>query len=117
LITLPAIIEGVSTRKDKTVRVTIGTQEMTPATAAQLFSMANQYAYVAIKVEEFLGEDMAALDDLSTEGEPNRTPSKRLRSVLYVNWKQDPEGYEDFRNYYLYKMERIIEHFKGRLDE
>lgn len=116
MITLPAIIEGVSTRKDRTVRVTFGTQELTPASAAQLFSMANQYAYVAIKTEEFLSDEMAALDDLSTEGEPNRTPSKRLRSVLYVNWKQDAEGYEDFRNYYLYKMERIIEHFKGRLD-
>lgn len=116
MITLPAIIEGISTRKDRTVRISIGTQEMTPETAAQLFRLANQYAYVAIKPEDFVGEEIAAIDDLSTEGEQVRTPSKRLRSVLYINYKQDAEGYNDFRDYYLHKMERIIEHFKGRLD-
>ena len=39
MILLPAQIESIASRKDKTVRITIGTQELTPAQAAELFQL------------------------------------------------------------------------------
>ena len=41
---------------------------------------------------------------------------KRLRAVLYRNWEQNKEGYEDFQLYYNFKVEKIITHYKDKLD-
>ncbi len=56
--------------------------------------------------------------DIPNENAPEdewKTPSQRLRRVLYVVWKQKKEG--EFNSFYVKKMEEIIEHFKGKLDK
>ena len=51
MILLPAQIESITTRKDKTVKITIGTQELTPADAAKIFYLNQQFCYMALKPE------------------------------------------------------------------
>lgn len=41
-ILLPAYVENISTRKDKTVKITLSTQELTPEKAGDLFSILNK---------------------------------------------------------------------------
>ena len=43
-----------------------------------------------------------------------KSQSQRLRNVLYKVWQQDGEG--EFKEYYRHQTERIIEHFKNKLD-
>lgn len=48
-----------------------------------------------------------------------KTPSKRLRDVLYRLWQQIPVGADhklNFENYYSHKMEQIIDQIKEQLD-
>ena len=40
------------------------------------------------------------------------SPSKKLRDVFYTIWLQDPEGYEEFDDYYDIKMHKLIDHYK-----
>lgn len=111
------MIEALSTRKDKTVRVTIGTQELDPATGSELFRLQNAFVYVVLKEEDFGRDEIEAIEALEAEFTDDRrkTSSQRLRSVLYRVWENDNKGHEGFNAFYLSEMERIIEHYKAKL--
>lgn len=66
--------------------------------------------------EQVTQEDNKLMDELDTEISEGKTPSQRLRGVLYVSWQQDNQGYKDFKDYYRTRMERIIDHLKNQLD-
>ena len=116
MILLPAQIEGIQSRKDKTIKLTIGTQELSPSQAADLFQLNQQFCYFAIKVETFQKDEIEDLNSLKADLETNKTPSQRLRGILYLNYEKDNEGYKDFTTYYVSKMERICDHYKTKLD-
>lgn len=40
------------------------------------------------------------------------SPSKQLRSVFYVLFEKDDEGFENFEDYYDSKMFKLIRHYK-----
>lgn len=115
MILLPATIEGISTRKDRTVRVTIGTQELTPEKAGQLMALQNDHCYVAIKEEEFNKDETEALEKLKAEEINGKTPSQRMRAVLFRYWEQKPSGFKTFSSYYEHHMELLINQIKGKL--
>ena len=117
MIILPAQIEGLASRKDKTIKVTFGTQELSPADAAQVFQLNQKFCYIAIKEESFQQDELDNLDSIKTDLEANKTPSQRLRGILYINFQQDSEGYKDFMTYYITKMDKLCEHFKSKLDK
>ena len=116
MILIPAQIEGIQSRKDKTIKLTIGTQELSPSQAADLFQLNQQFCYFAIKVETFQKDEIEDLNSLKADLETNKTPSQRLRGILYLNYEKDNEGYKDFTTYYVSKMERICDHYKTKLD-
>lgn len=116
-IYLPAIIEGIRSRKDKTFTITLGTNELTPADAAAVFSLNQQFAFVAIKPDAFKTEEKDVIENLESGYEDSsKTPAQRLRGVLYVYWKQDPQGYDDFNDFYRNRIEAVIDHFKTKLE-
>ena len=53
----------------------------------------------------------------SMDSKVKKSPSQRLRGVMYLNFKKDPRGYEDFDSYYEHFMEAHIENWKSHLDE
>lgn len=109
------IIEGITSRKDKTVKLTIGTQELSPDSAAQIFGMNQQFCYVALKKETFNPNEVDTIESLKTDMDSVKTPSQRLRAILFRNYEQNGEGYADFATYYQAKMEKICDHFKAKL--
>lgn len=44
-----------------------------------------------------------------------KSQAQRLRSVMFVKWKQDGEK-EDFRDYYHKEMEKMINFYKEQLE-
>jgi hypothetical protein len=117
MIILPAQIEGLTSRKDKTIKVTFGTQELSPNDAAQVFQLNQRFCYIAIKEESFQKEELDNLDSIKTELESNKTPSQRLRGILYISYQQNDEGFKDFMTYYISKINKLCEHFKSKLDK
>lgn len=115
MIIVGSVIEGIASRKDKTVKLTIGTQELSPESAAHIFSMNQQFCYLAIKKENFNPSEVDVIESLKTDMEAAKTPSQRLRAILYRNYEQHSEGYQDFATYYQAKMEKICDHFKSKL--
>jgi len=113
-----AQIESISTRKDRTIKIVLGTQELSGVKAAELLSLSNNLANVYISPNQITSEitkeiDKASLNDLDNI----KSPSQRLRSVLYLNYKQNSENFDTFDLYYLSKMEKLINHFKDKLND
>lgn len=116
MLILPAEIESIATRKDRTVKLTIGTQELSPDKGAALFGLQNALIYLAIKQENFSTNDVAELDKLKAVDYGGKTWSQKLRNVLFVAWQQKSEGFEKFDLYYDFRMNQLVEYIKGKLD-
>jgi len=116
MILIPAQLEAVTTRKDKTLKLTFGTNELTPAQASELFTIANQFGYLAFKDESFKREELEVVESLKSELEDTlKKPSQRLRGVMFRCFELDNEGFNTFSKYYDSKMEQVINHFKSKL--
>lgn len=116
MILIPAQLESVSTRKDKTLKLTFGTNELSPTQASELFGTANQFGYLAFKEESFRREELDAVESLKSELDDTlKKPSQRLRGVLFKCYEAESEGFNTFAKYYDSKMEQLINHFKNKL--
>lgn len=116
MITVPAILESVSTRKDRTLKLIFGTNELSPSQAGQLLSDTEKFGWLAFKGESFNIEETRALESLKAEtSEGFKSDSQRLRAVMYRCWEQDNEGFTTFARYYGHQMEQVINHYKSNL--
>lgn len=116
MIILPALIEKISTRKDNTLVVNIATNEMSPSKVGMLMSLHNKMGYVAINDEKFTGKQEEAISGLKSDTKIGKTPSQRLRAVLYLVWKSNKEGFETSDTHYEHYLEKVIEHYKTKID-
>tara|TARA_R110000824_G_scaffold134186_3_gene297119 strand:+ start:3988 stop:4359 length:372 start_codon:yes stop_codon:yes gene_type:complete len=114
----PAVLDGYSRRKDRTVSLRFITQEKTSQEVMEIDSMLDQFGILYFRGEEKMNKDeIESLDkvDLDLYDEP-KSQSQRLRNVLYILWKQDGEV-GDFKKYYKQKTEEVIQHFKNKIQD
>jgi hypothetical protein len=126
---LPAQITRYNRRKDRSVTLTFETQEIPDISDVDEMVMREAFGVMYFRETEegVLSEDeLRELDaaDLDLE-RPEKSPSKRLRSVLWLVFcESEPflsrmdkeEKNKRFRDFYRKEMERIIEGYKARLD-
>ena len=110
------VIEGFSTRKDGSAKVSIVTQELSPDEAGALFGLNNQYVKFFITTEGITQIDMDNVDKISAVGGvKKKTKSQQLRAVAYRLWEQT-ESTQEFEVYYNEMMNRIIGWLKEKLN-
>lgn len=112
-ISTPAIIEGLSARKDRSLGLRVTTPELTPEEKALFFELQGVNIDIVItpKDEPNPEDYKIEVSDIDT-----KSPSQRMRSVLFILWKQDNEGLE-FAEYYRRHMEKLIEYLKAKIKE
>ena len=117
-ILLPAQLDGYSNRRDRSVQLRFLTQEQTSEQIAHIHSMLDGFGYMYFKVEsEITAAERTELEGLQTDLYDNpKTQSQRLRNVLYRLWEQNNEGHTDFAEFYKAKTDRVIQHFKDKLE-
>jgi len=117
MLLIPAILESVRSLKDRTWKIGFETNELSPEQSACINENLRQVGYLAFKRDEFKTEEIKILTDLKADFEiEKKTPGQRLRAVLYKSWEQKKEGFEEFSRYYEFRMEKIIEFYKAKLD-
>lgn len=115
-ILIAAQIERIATRKDRTVAITVGTQELTPDKAGQLFKIQDRVVVLYISEKETIPQaEIDKVDALNPEF-GQKTQSQRMRNVLYKLFEQNAEGFKDFDSFYKHSTEKIIEHLKNKID-
>jgi len=114
-ILLPCIIESITTRKDRTVKIVMGTQELSQGNAGEVFSLMNKLVVTYISQKETIDQnEMSQVDKIDPEL-GGKTQSQRIRNTLYLLWQQGNEGHKDFDSYYKNKTEQYIEHLKSKI--
>lgn len=116
---MPGIVTSGEARKinsmvDKTVRLTIDLQELDPEQLSRLFGFLNSYVKIYITNENISTDEIEIIDAEELDHE-SKSPSQRLRNVLYRYYEQDNRGYQDFNLYYSFMMRQITEHYKSKL--
>lgn len=115
-IILDCTLESLSTRMDNTIKVTIGTQEVGAEQAASLFALRGKFVKVLLSDSGIQQKEVDAVDSLPIKDESNnKSNSQRLRSVLFLNWQQHKQAV-NFDDYYNAEMNKIIDHYKSKLD-
>lgn len=115
---IPGYVAGISSRKDRTWRITLETQELTPDLVASAMQLMNKYGFVAFKEAEFQHDEETSLDEIDMDlGGGGKSPSQRLRNVFYVLWKKENKGFKSFKDYYAHRMENVIDFYKEKIDK
>jgi len=108
-----ATVTKVSTFADHSLRLQVDTdRELSAEENALVFALYNKSGWFLFKESELKPEDVE-VPEYVKEFKEDKTPSQRLRAVIYLNWKQNQIGTSD--DFYTRKMEEIIEHFKSKL--
>jgi hypothetical protein len=102
---------GAATR-DGGLNVRIHTQELTPEQMTAMYSYHNKFGYILFKPNDIQDGDIPTED----VDDKDKTPSKRLRNVLYVLHAQSGKDKKEFEAFYRTEMEKVIDHFKKRID-
>jgi hypothetical protein len=109
-----AQIESVSTRADKTLKIVVGTQELNPEEKSALFGLMDKQGWFLFK------ENVIDIVDVPKEQAPefdnDKSPSQRLRAVLYVYWDTKTAKKQSFNSFYDSFVEKKIKEIKETLD-
>lgn len=96
-----ATVKKITTLADKTLKIELFLREMPHEEMALLFSAYTQ------------GEEGVGIKEIQTDG--LKTPSERLRAVIYVLWEQTSQE-KTFEVFYLQTMEMLINRIKEKLN-
>ena len=110
-----AVITSLSSRNDGSLRLSVVTPELTTQQKVEVMELQNQILNAIFIPEEFQTEEMVIDKDLD-----GKSPSNRLRNVLFVWWKKLSEASgtkDDFSLWYRNKMESIIDGVKLKIEE
>lgn len=113
-IKVPASLEGASTLKDGSLSLRFYTQELTAEEKTAVFSLVQQFGWLVFAPQE-RNTDEIELEAIRKDT-GGKTPSQRLRAVIYVAYQQSGQDDKTFEQFYAQKMEQLISHFKSRLD-
>jgi hypothetical protein len=110
----PATVEGISTLKDGGLSVRLHTQELNDSETSELLKLNGKFGWFLIKETNIQEDDIGGLEDIRKDL-GGKSPSQRLRSVLYVMYKEKGDTSLSFEQYYGQKMEQFINYIKGEL--
>ena len=116
-ILFQATVRKVSTLVDGSLTISLETPELGNDEAAKLLSLRKIQGLVYISPKAKIdGAIMDTIDGMNPEITGGKTPSKRLRDIIFVWWKQDPQGYEDFELFYIRQMDVLGQSIKEKLN-
>ncbi|GAC1503485.1 MAG: hypothetical protein NVS1B10_08590 [Candidatus Saccharimonadales bacterium] len=115
-IQLPVLITSLSTKVDGSISIKLETRELNSADSATLFELRGAEAWTIIAQSEIKEEDVKLPTERPDPSIGTKTPSQRLRAVLYRVWQQSGGG-TDFESYYRISMERVIDQLKDKLHD
>lgn len=116
MIIIPAILESYRSLKDRTLKIVFETSEPTPEQFLGIGQTVQQFGFLAFKNNPFREAEKKAIEQMEAlEEDLTKSPSQRLRSVLFVCYKNDTKGFQEFDSYYRSRMEEFIKMCKSEL--
>ena len=112
--------EGMRQLKDKSWKITIETQEIPPEAVAQLSHFSGAMVKILMSDENISNEMLETFAEMEIMKETgSKTPSKRVRDILFVLWKTlNDQGLTEslYDTFYMNRMENYINAVKAKID-
>ncbi len=110
-ITCPTILDRVSTRSDGSLTLSFSTTELLPDEKLVFLELQKKNLKMLLQPTDEITTEMKEV-----RGQfETRTHSQRLRSCLYIYWKQ-ADGTGEFETFYRRQMDEIINNIKTKLE-
>lgn len=107
-----AILEGVTPLKDGGVSLRFHTNEVNKADKVMLMEYYQSFGWLLFSANEHQETDVPK--DIAKR-DTGQSPSQRMRSVLFVYWRQKGSK-GDFETFYNQQMEKLINIIKSNLN-
>lgn len=112
MIKLPVILDDIKDRKTGDCILKFETRLLSDPEFIELRQLRGLEGKLIFDINEIQNEE-EVLDSIDEDLE-TKSPSQRLRNVLYVYWQENKiEG--KFKEFYATQMERIIQKIKNKL--
>lgn len=109
-IQIPASLEGITTLKDGGLSLRFQTQELSDEDKLTVMRYLQEFGWLLFAAQEHEDTELEAI----RKDVGGKSPSQRLRAVLYVSYQQGSQD-RTFEQYYSNQMEQIINQIKQRL--
>lgn len=107
-----AVITGIRSKVDRSLGLSMSTPELSIQEKALFMELQGLNIDIVITPNE---EKSLGVEKINKEME-TKTPSQRLRAVIFLLWKQNESTNGDYEIFYKSMMEKFIDHIKGKLD-
>lgn len=114
IVQFSAQIDGIRTLKDGGLKISVDTQELPSDEKALLFGFSNKQIWAVFKETEIKPEEIEIVEP-DTEFKSDKTPSQRLRAVLFRYYEQNYSTQKTFEEFYREIMEKLINQYKDKL--
>ena len=112
-IQFSVIIDGVSKKKDSTLSIKLGTQELPPEDTAKIFELGGKQIWCGLAETPITRLDVP---DEVMEFDNDKSLSERLRNTLWVYWDTKTKHTQTFEEFRKIQMEKFINLIKDKLD-
>ena len=118
LFQVPGVMTKFISMAHSSMRIHVDTQEnISPDMLHNLLSMKDKVGYFTFCIDMLDFEDITDLPKIDkTTYSESKSPSQRLRAVLFLLHKQKGGKPEDFNEYYDNVMEKLINKYKDMLE-
>ncbi len=106
-------IESISTRRDKTIKIVVGTQELEASAMATLFGLQDKIGWFLFSENEIEKADIP--EEPSPEFKTDKSPSKQLRDILWHYWDKNTSHKPDFETFYRLWIQKKIKEIQDTL--
>ena len=111
-ISLKVVITGIRAKVDRSLGLTIATPELSTKEKALFMELQGVNCEMIVKPLEGKAENVTIDKDVN-----QKSQSQRIKNVLYLLWKQKPEGFEEFLPYYKHKTDKVMDHYKTLIED
>lgn len=112
-VMLPAILSGISSRKDRGYNLKFETRELRGSEASLLLEQAHNEGWLLFSPNELKDTDVP--DEKADAMTGQKTQAQRLRGTIYRLWEQKGKK-GNFEEYYRSVMESLIDNLKEKLE-
>jgi len=113
LFQIPATISKIATLSDSTIRIQADCQELPPEQMAQVFALKGKLGWLMLKENAFTAGDLP--EENAPEFKDTKSPSQRLRDVLFVYWSTNTDKKMNFNAFWEMWIEKKIGEVKQTL--
>ena len=117
-IILPAVLKPITRKVDKSVKLSFDSREISPEEALALMALEGSEMWLCMSAEQKDAESIP--DDLGAIEIGEKTVGQRMRSVMFILYKQEVAKGKYigiFDNFYKERMEKLIQLMKDKIDD